>query len=44
MSTVLWIIGIVVFVAGIFALVRKQWLWGAVLVVVGMIIGGFGFF
>jgi uncharacterized membrane protein SirB2 len=43
-STLLWIIGIVLIVAGAFALYRKQWLYGAVLVIVGLVVGGFGIF
>lgn len=44
MSTVLWIVGVVLVVAGIFALFRKEWIWGIVLIVVGGLVGGFGFF
>ncbi len=44
MQTVLWILGIVAVIAGAFALFRRQWLWGAILIIVGMALGGFGFF
>ncbi len=39
MEIVLWILAVVLVVAGVVALVRKQWLWGAVLVVVGLLVG-----
>ncbi|MEN8235416.1 MAG: GPGG-motif small membrane protein [Actinomycetota bacterium] len=44
MGTLLWIIGIVLIVAGAFALYRKQWLYGGILIVVGMFLGGIGIF
>ncbi|GAA1774976.1 MULTISPECIES: GPGG-motif small membrane protein [Streptomonospora] len=43
MSTIALIIGIVLIVAGIFALLRRQMLWGIVLVVVGVIVAPGGF-
>ena len=39
MDLVLWIIAVVLVVAGIVSLVRQQWLWGAVLIVVGLLVG-----
>jgi len=39
MDIVLWLIAVVLVVAGIVALVRKQLLWGAVLIVVGLLVG-----
>ena len=35
----LWILAVVLVVAGIFAIVRSQVLWGVVLIVVGLIVG-----
>ena len=39
MATVLWILAVVLVVAGIFAILRKQLLWGIVLIVVGLLVG-----
>ena len=39
MATVLWIIAVVLVVAGILAILRKQMLWGGVLIVVGLLVG-----
>jgi hypothetical protein len=39
MEWVLWIIAVVLVVAGIFALFRRQLLWGIVLIVVGLLVG-----
>ena len=39
MDTILWIIAAILVIAGIFALVRRQLLWGAVLIVVGLLVG-----
>jgi len=39
MGTLLWILAVVLVVAGIFAIVRKQLLWGIVLIVVGLLVG-----
>lgn len=39
MAFVLWILAVVLVVAGIVALVRKQFLWGVVLIVVGLLVG-----
>ena len=39
MATILWILAVVLVVAGIFAIFRKQLLWGIVLIVVGLLVG-----
>ncbi len=39
MSLILWIIAVVLVVAGVFALLRKELLWGIVLIVVGLLVG-----
>lgn len=39
MTTVLWILAVVLVVAGVLALLRKQVLWGAVLIIVGLLVG-----
>jgi hypothetical protein len=39
MVTLLWILAVVLVVAGIFAIVRGQMLWGIVLIVVGLLVG-----
>ncbi|MDF1488612.1 GPGG-motif small membrane protein [Tessaracoccus caeni] len=39
MALVLWIIAAVLVVGGILALIRKQILWGIVLIVVGLMVG-----
>jgi hypothetical protein len=46
MATLLWILAVVLVVAGIVAIVRRQLLWGIVLIVVGLIVGpgGVSFF
>jgi len=38
-ATILWILAVVLVVAGIVALVRRQILWGVVLIVVGLLVG-----
>jgi len=38
MATLLWILAVVLVVAGIVAIVRKQLLWGIVLIVVGLLV------
>jgi hypothetical protein len=37
--TLLWILAVVLVVAGIFAILRRQLLWGIVLIVVGLLVG-----
>jgi hypothetical protein len=39
MELLLWIIAVVLVVAGILALFRRQVLWGVVLIVVGLLVG-----
>lgn len=39
MNTVLWIIAAILVIAGIFALVRRQFVWGAVLIILGLLVG-----
>ena len=39
MSLLLWILAVILVVAGIFALIRRQLLWGIVLIIVGLLVG-----
>jgi hypothetical protein len=39
MVTLLWILAVVLVVAGIVAIVRGQLLWGIVLIIVGLLVG-----
>lgn len=39
MAFVLWIIAVILVVAGIVALLRKEFVWGIVLIVVGLLVG-----
>ncbi|WP_198588202.1 GPGG-motif small membrane protein [Geodermatophilus chilensis] len=39
MATLLWILAVVLVVAGIVAIVRRQMLWGIVLIIVGLLVG-----
>ncbi|GAB1689913.1 hypothetical protein KRM28CT15_17160 [Krasilnikovia sp. M28-CT-15] len=39
MDLVLWIIAVILVVAGILALFRRQLLWGIVLIIVGLLVG-----
>ncbi|MBA2554978.1 MAG: hypothetical protein H0V10_15065 [Geodermatophilaceae bacterium] len=39
MDTILWIIAVILVIAGIVALVRKQLLLGVALIVVGLLVG-----
>jgi hypothetical protein len=39
MALVLWILAVVLVVAGILALFRRQILWGIVLIIVGLLVG-----
>jgi hypothetical protein len=39
MATLLWIIAVVLVIAGVFAILRKQLIWGIVLIVVGLLVG-----
>jgi hypothetical protein len=39
MTTLLWILAVVLVVAGVVSLVRGQMLWGIVLIIVGLLVG-----
>jgi hypothetical protein len=39
MNTLLWILAVILVVAGILALFRRQILWGVVLIIVGLLVG-----
>jgi hypothetical protein len=39
MATILWILAVVLVIAGVLAIVRKQLIWGIVLIVVGLLVG-----
>ena len=39
MATLLWIIAVILVVSGIFALFRRELLWGIILIVVGLLVG-----
>jgi hypothetical protein len=39
MGTLLWILAVVLVVAGIVSIVRGQLLWGIVLIIVGLLVG-----
>jgi hypothetical protein len=39
MNLILWILAVVLVVAGVLALFRRQILWGIVLIVVGLLVG-----
>ncbi|QTE28213.1 GPGG-motif small membrane protein [Pengzhenrongella sicca] len=39
MTTLLWILAVVLVIAGVAAILRKQLLWGIVLIVVGLLVG-----
>ena len=38
MATLLWILGVILIVAGVFAIIRRQLLWGIVLIVIGLVV------
>jgi hypothetical protein len=38
-TTILWIVAAILVISGIFAIIRKQLLWGIVLIVVGLLVG-----
>jgi hypothetical protein len=38
-ATLLWILAVVLIVAGVLAILRRQLLWGIVLIVVGLFVG-----
>jgi hypothetical protein len=39
MELILWILAVILVVAGILALFRRQVLWGVVLIIVGLLVG-----
>lgn len=39
MAFLLWILAVVLVVSGVVAIVRRQYLWGIVLIVVGLLVG-----
>ena len=39
MATILWIIAVILVIAGIFAIIRRELIWGIVLIVVGLLVG-----
>jgi hypothetical protein len=39
MDFLLWILAVILVVSGIFALFRRQILWGIVLIIVGLLVG-----
>jgi hypothetical protein len=39
MAFLLWILAVILVIAGIVALTRKQYLWGIVLIIVGFLVG-----
>ena len=39
MSLLLWILAVILVVAGILALFRRQIIWGIVLIIVGLLVG-----
>jgi len=38
--SIVWVIGIILIVAGVVALFRSRLLWGVVLIVIGVLLGG----
>ena len=39
MVTILWIIAVILVIAGIVRVIQKDFLWGAVLIIVGLLVG-----
>ncbi|GAA5194240.1 hypothetical protein GCM10023322_58100 [Rugosimonospora acidiphila] len=39
MDFILWIIAVILVISGIFALVRRQLMWGILLIIVGLLVG-----
>lgn len=39
LSTILWILGVILVIVGVVRLIQKDVLWGAILIVVGLLIG-----
>jgi hypothetical protein len=43
MVTLLWIVAVILVIAGVFAIIRGQLLWGIVLIIVGLAVGPGGY-
>lgn len=39
MAIILWLLAVILVVSGIVAILRKEYLWGVVLIVVGLLVG-----
>lgn len=39
LTTLLWIIAVILVIAGVLALFRRQIIWGIVLIIVGLLVG-----
>jgi hypothetical protein len=39
MAIILWILAVILVISGIVALLRKEYPWGAVLIIVGLLVG-----
>ena len=39
MATLLWILAAILVISGIFAIARRQLVWGVVLIIVGLLVG-----
>ena len=39
MATLLWILAAILVISGIFAIFRRQLVWGVVLIIVGLLVG-----
>ena len=39
MTTLLWVLAVVLVVSGVFAIIRRQLMWGIVLIIVGLLVG-----
>ena len=39
MALILWILAVILVISGIVAILRKEYLWGVVLIIVGLLVG-----
>jgi hypothetical protein len=39
MAIILWVLAVILVISGIVAILRKEYLWGVVLIVVGLLVG-----
>jgi hypothetical protein len=39
MAIILWILAVILVISGIVAVLRKEYLWGVVLIIVGLLVG-----